>query len=538
MFHVNRSLRGIELTAVITSVSLFLRFPGVFGFSPLIEIIWLYLLCGVLILFEIRREKPRFNAICFLSALAMTASFFACFILHSHSLSTTPLKFLGSFLVFLAFYLLFWAFSRLNLTSFRSLDPGRHLRGGELVLLCAVYLLILFICYRYAFPYVKSGDTTSQWNQIHGIEPYTTIHAIGHTIFLKVLLSVWASYIFVILVHIASLTALYLFLSDYAYTKGIPPWFSCLLCSLALIWTIAATEAYFAPWKDTPAAICLCLVSLLIARHLDGAGLTVPQALLLGIVLAWCALFRLNGLIAVLVCGMFFLLSFLKRQQGRQLAAFLLGLTVSFGSVSLYSSLMLHPASPENGFALQVLGSGIAAVVHDDPITDSEREEIDSLLPIDWMQSHYTDMYSKRGLFWDRDLCARIQEDPTLAIMNNDFVLHLGDHKLEVIQLYFRLLPHHFRTMFFDALGSFSLIWSQETPLFVTNPLFWAALIAVLACQIHLPLYKWAVFLPCICNTISIMLATATNERRYMLPSFLIAPFYIIYLIEQAPQRE
>ena len=538
MLPPNQSRRGVELAAVIISVSLFLRFPGAFGFSPLLEIVWLYLLCGVLIVSQLRREKPQFNAICFLSAAAMAVSFFACFILHSHTLSTTALKFLGAFLVFLAFYLLFWAFFHLDLTAFRLRTPGRHLRGGELVLLGAVYLLILLICYRFAFPYIRSGDTTSQWNQIHGIEPYTTIHAIGHTIFLKVLLSVWDSYIFVILVHIAALTALYLCLSDYACTKGIQPWFSCLLCSLALIWTIAATEAYFAPWKDTPAAICLCLVSLLTARHLDGAGLTVPRALLLGIALAWCALFRLNGLIAVLVCGLFFLLSFLKRRQGRQLAAFLLGLTVSFGSVSLYSSLVLHPASPENGFALQVLGSGIAAVVHDDPITDSEREEIDSLLPIDWMQSHYTNIYSKRSLFWDRDLCARILEDPTLAIMNNDFVLHLGDHKLEVIQLYFRLLPHHFRTMFFDALGSCSLIWSQETPLFVTNPLFWAALIAVLACQSHLPLYKCAVFLPCICNTISIMLATATNERRYMLPSFLIAPFYCMYLVEQAPQQK
>ena len=400
-----------------------------------------------------------------------------------------------------------------------------------LLTLTVVFAAVLLLPYRFYAPYGLSGDTVSQWDQIHGRVPYNTIHAIGHTIFLKLLLSLWDSYVVVIVAHLAGILCLYLEYAVFFYRRGLAFPYLALVLTLGLIWCAKATDAWFYPWKDTPAALCLCIVTVLTAKYVEEERLSVPASVLLGAALAWCFLFRLNGVIALLVCGGVFLVAFVRRRQFPQLAAALLAMAISLGGVSLYSQTVLKPERYPNGFALQLFGSAIAAVVHEDDLSPDELEEIDSLLPVDWMRDLYVDARQKRPLLWEQDDSPAIAENPNLSILNNDFILRMGKNKAAVVGLFLRLLPGHFPTMARDILGSMAIIWLQETLFFLTNHIFWLVTVGFLAVRRRLPLLEWLVFLPCACNAFSIMISTATNEIRYLLPTFMAAPFFLLYLV-------
>ena len=299
---------------------------------------------------------------------------------------------------------------------------------------------------------------------------------------------------------------------------------------MGLIWTNAATDAYFYPWKDTPAALCLGVTTLLMARLTETRPLRLWEALLLGTALAWCCLFRLNGLVALLICGVCCLALLWKRRCPRQLAAMLLAAAVSLGGVGLYSSLVLRPEKMDNGFALQIFGASIAAAVHEDAMTQEELDEIGQVLPVDWMREKYGDPRNKRALLWDDSGSERIAAQPSLEILNNDFVIRMGENKAAVIRLFFQLLPGHFPTMARDLLCSMAIVWMQDSLFFPACHLFWAAALGSLALRRRLRLPDWLPFLPCVCNTLSIMISTATDEIRYLLPTFLMAPVFLLYL--------
>lgn len=532
----------LRVFAVVVAVSLVLRMFVPSRLADPLEILWLFLLCGAYLLTGCRGPRGlrvSFSWSCFLAAAAMTVSTFFSFVIASHMLSTPLRKAAATLLVFCAYFLLFSSLAQRDLTSrFGPQERGQHLRPRTLLALAALFSLIVLLPYRFYAPYGISGDTVSQWDQIHGLVPYNTIHAIGHTIFLKLLLSLWDNYAVVVLFHLLALVCLYLVFADFFYRRGLALPYIALVLSLALIWGFKATDAWYYPWKDTPAALCLCIVTLLAAKYVDAGRLSVPAAALLGFALAWCFLFRLNGIIALVVCGAVFLVSFARRRHFRQLTAALLAMAVSIGGISLYAQTALHPERYQNGFALQLFGSAIAAVVHEDDLSADELQEIDQLLPVDWMQDLYVDARQKRPLLWEQDDSPAIAANPDLSILNNDFVIRMGENKAGVIRLFLRLLPTHFPTMARDILGSMAIIWMQETLFFITNHIFWLVTIVFLAFRKRLPLREWLVFLPCACNAFSIMISTATNEIRYLLPTFMAAPFFVMYLVWRAgPDR-
>ena len=62
-------------------------------------------------------------------------------------------------------------------------------------------------------------------------------------------------------------------------------------------------------------------------------------------------------------------------------------------------------------------------------LTSSEMEEIDQVLPVDWMQEKYTNGRLKLALLWDSDNSKIIAEHPTMEILNNDFVIRMGENR-------------------------------------------------------------------------------------------------------------
>ena len=291
-----------------------------------------------------------------------------------------------------------------------------------------------------------------------------------------------------------------------------------------------------------------CAVAWLCVNGLPapgGSGMTeeekplgVGHAILLGAALAWSFLFRLNGIIALVVCGICCSVLLLKRHGIRQLMAMLLTIAISVSGISLYSTLVLRPEKMDNGFALQVFGSAIAAVVQEGELTPSELEEIDQVLPVAWMQEKYQDSYNKRPLLWDSDGAEQIAENPSLSILNNSFIIRMGENKAGVIRLFFRLLPKHFSTMARDILGSMAIVWRLNDLFFAASHVFWAVTLFGAIVSLRLRGTELLPFLPCVCNTLSVMAATATDEIRYLLPSFLLAPFFILYLIWKRRQKE
>lgn len=432
----------------------------------------------------------------------------------------------------LYFYFLFSSLSRFPWQTFfpRQARPGKA-KPTQIIFLAAVLLFVLAILYKPFFPYRQSPDTVNQWKQIHGLLQYNKIHAIGHTIFLKAILSVWDNYTCVIIVHILSIILLYLLFAAYFLSKGMNIKTIAFIYGLSLLWTRQSTFAFFYPWKDLPASVCIGLITFFIVYFQDKKSLTAAEAFFLGLALAWCALFRLNGIIAAVICGLVFSVLLWRRALFRQLCAMALAIVLSVAGVAAYSSLVLKPADYENGFSIQVFGSGIAAVAANDHLLPKEEADISAYLPLEWMQAHYPSFLEKKELIWEPDESEQIMQDPELSIFNNEFVMKLGENKKEVILLYLRLLPRHFPTMLKDIAGSVKMVWILDDPFFPCCHSFLVMALLVLLVRSRLHFRDMLIFLPCLCNTVSIMISTITNEIRYLLPTFLLFPIFLCFLL-------
>jgi len=428
------------------------------------------------------------------------------------------------------FYFLFLS-SRSAWFSLR-LSPERNFRllGLRIAGFAGIYSVIFLLLYLPNFPYLSSSDTLNQWQQIHGQLPYNRIHAIGHTILLKAILSIHDNYSAVIIFHIIAVILVYLLFSGYFHSKGIYFAAIAFVFSMALYSTCRFVPAYFYPWKDTAAAVCLSLICFGIIKSLENQRIGLVLSVIVGISLAGCTIFRLNGIIALIICGLYFVLSFIKRGYYKQLIAMIISMVLSFTLVNTYAERVLQPVEYENGFSIQVFGSGIAAMVKSGELNAEELEEIDKLISVDWMEENYESNIYKLPLIWYPDSCGEISENEELQLFNNKFVLDMGKNKWDIVSLYFRLMPRHFMVCVRDVLGSLQMMWSTS-PVFLYSYAFVVLLLLYLSIKARLRLRDYAVFLPSACNTFSVMISTITNEKRYLLPTFMLMPVYFMYVL-------
>ena len=429
-------------------------------------------------------------------------------------------------------WLLFFTLSRDAGLFSRALEGERRRpRPADWLLLSAFLLVILIALYIREYPNMDTPDTKNQWDQIHGVISYHKIHSIGHTIFLKALLSLWDDYRIVIAVHILGVIGLYLLFASWFCAKGIPIKTVALTEGLCLLWTHSANKEIFSPAKDLPAALCLGLITFFLLRLQDKDRLSCGEAFALGLALAWAALLRMNGIVAAGVCGLYFLVKLWRRSLFRPICSLLLAVVLSVAGVKSYTDLVLKPKEFENGFAIQVFASGIASVAVHDQLSPEEEAAVSELLSVDWMKETYINSLYKQRMIWMPNGSERIAVDPDLEIFNNDFVLALGANKKAVVLLYLKLLPRHLPLMVRDFLGNIKLIWAIDKPSLTSNQVFLTALVLVLALRLRLKLRDLLIFLPCVCNVLSICISTITNEIRYLLPSFLLLPFFLLYLL-------
>ena len=305
---------------------------------------------------------------------------------------------------------------------FQPEEPGGNARTTALLTGLGAALLLTAFWLLFFYPYGNTADSENQWMQVHGQIPYSDIHSIGHTLFLGLLLKLSDSFVTVVAVQIVLAALVWgLFAHDFARRRVHGAFLAVLLAGF--LTPAAAIDAWCYPLKDAPYTVCVALLTWLLMRYLDrDHRLTVREGIALGVLLALIYEFRKNGVVLLLFVGLYFLVELLRRKAWKPLVSAALALALVLGGVYAYAYGVLKTESPPNGWGVQVFGTGLVAMAEDGTATPEELAQIRELVPLDWALEEYRP-WDLRGMLWHSDHDPRIEEDPSLAVFNNGFVL-------------------------------------------------------------------------------------------------------------------
>ncbi|NLG25675.1 MAG: hypothetical protein GX558_09990, partial [Clostridiales bacterium] len=411
--------------------------------------------------------------------------------------------------------------------------PAPHLSAGWVfALVAALSALGLGLHWSLRFPASNAIDTAYQWDQVHGLLPYTDLHTPGHTVLLKALYALWDSPASAVGAHIAALATLQGCFAVYLYRRGAHlGW----LLALSALFTACSdpTKWYFYPGKDIPYTACLAGITYLLMRSREpGFRFGWWRAAGLGALLAFSVLFRYNGIVPVALCGLYFAVYFMRRRQAGRLVALALAAGICALSVNAYAYRALNMARVKNGFAVQTFGAGIAAVVaQEGEMTPQQLARIGNALPISWMREHYKPWATKQ-LVWKRE--PSVESHPIDQGCNNCFVLAMGDRPAEVVGIYLSLLPRNAGLLLKELARNTTVVWSARNAGGAFSIPLLTLTLAIIACA------AWSrrtarrhivVFLPVAANLLSIAASTVTNEYRYLLPTFTLFWPLAIYIV-------
>ncbi|MBR1471703.1 MAG: hypothetical protein IJ600_08690 [Lachnospiraceae bacterium] len=455
---------------------------------------------------------------------------------------STGLTWCAILLLFVCSMFLFPALKKAIAALPRALGRCELLKGHPYPAAVFVFLYALAamgLFWRHFFPYGYSPDVLNQLDQIHGVIAYSDVHAIGHTLFLKALLSIWDDLGFVVAVQLVMVAFLFALMTAYFTKKGIPFTFCLLLTGIFHI-SCAVLKPYVTPWKDTPYLFCVGLLSWLLMRRQEEGEEKGWIAVLMGLALAGILLFRLNGIVIFLFTGICLFLDAVRNKRRKTLLLTFSAFVFLFGGVQFYAYRVLHTQSPVNGFSVQVFGTAIAAAVMDGRMTEEEYAAVTEQLPAAWIEEKYRD-WQLGDLLWGSDYTPLIEDDPDMEVFNNTFVVSMGAHKKEVIALYFQLLPRHWLTYLKNIVQGTRIIWGHEgfsKAVLVFDHVALVMYLYLAGSVFIKPLTGakgwWLPFMPAVMNTLSIAISTVTNEERYLLPMFALWPMLFCYILSHA----
>ena len=129
-------------------------------------------------------------------------------------------------------------------------------------LIIFVYSFVSLVIYWVrTFPCIISPDAINQWEQIHSGQ-YNDIHPMGHTIFLKWLLSIYDNFAIVILVQVIMFSVMFACYAYYFSKKKIRLSYQLLLVSIFTS-GFCSIGAYTVPLKDAPYTFCAGMLILM-----------------------------------------------------------------------------------------------------------------------------------------------------------------------------------------------------------------------------------------------------------------------------------
>lgn len=496
----------------------------------------IFMLCFLAIaalppLFKKKNRRFRLSA-CLLAALQGVASLsYFCNASDLHPLVIA----LGAFAVALFSYVLFLGlFAR-----FAALPLQQPSGGGFRVMIYVMALTLFALCLVWTdvFPAdLGAPDTVNQLMQVDGTIPYSNVHTVAHTLLLALVRAVDPSLGLLMVLYYLAIAFLYGLFGRLAFERGVP--FAVIVVAFVPFLMPKLTSAlYTQPLKDLPYSFCIGVVTYLMIRFLESGSLKRGQAIALGVCLAFSTLFRYNGIIVSIAVGVFFLIAYLKKRQFVSLLCSVAAAVVCVAGVGVVSRSVLHAETPENGFSMQIFGTGIAAVLaNDGNVTSEQAAELEEILPVDWMVEHY-EKWNARGLVWTQDFSSDpngLFADQSMQVFNNSFIVSLGTHRWEVVRLYAQLfLQNPLICLRELAYGSFA-VWGWRTEsiqFYYTNVFLLSALLLAMFARIRRVERRrfWLAMLPVLCNVVSILISTVTNEIRYLMPTFLLAPVLLLY---------
>ncbi len=395
----------------------------------------------------------------------------------------------------------------------------------------AVFISLSLFWLSQYYPSGISPDTVNQWEQIHGILPFTDIHAPFHTLLLKCLLKIRDGYDIVILFQIFLISLLAGLFSKYFYEKGInSQWL--LIANIIFSFSIMSTY-YMYPYKDIPYTFVLGIITYLLMRLTDDFKPKIIYGVLWGGLLTVCYYLRYNGIVCAVFLAIYLICIFIKKRYFKPLISFVASLAVLSIGVYFIIYNVMGCEHKENGFSLQVFGSGISAVVaQDGNISEEELQRVDEILGIDWIKAHYN-RWQMKDLIWtpETDDPDGFFEEHSNEVYNNFFVVGMGTHKMEVIKLYFSLFIKNPLICMKDFFYNTYQIWGYMgvfSNVFLTIILLSSFLVFWRGKQIKM---NWIVFVPILLNVLSIAVSTITKELRYLLPTVTLFPPLLFYVI-------
>ncbi len=433
-----------------------------------------------------------------------------------------------------------------------------------------IFMLEMTIFFYYimaSYPAAISTDSKTQLNQVLGLEKMSDAHSALHTLFIKwvTMDGEWlVAFPIVQSICISILSALILgCLHRTRISKKVLIVFACMQA-------LAINNGIYVAiiWKDILYSYCLLWLTYLLFRFESDIKYIGKKRNLLALVLALSLtyLLRHNGLVVLIgaIC-MLILWGWFRKEIKYFIAVLVSLLTISFVREVIYPSLGVE--------TVNVASSGVSSVLHgivyvgiSGDVPKETEEFLEGFMPLsEWKQCYSP--YSANELFMS-DIA--VTNDVLGKLANSDTV--------EMIREYLRVLFHNPLRLIEDRLYGIDILWNIaqnngynwrtanntyelgvienemgwyrcnnvltnvikeyykiSTDYKLLDAIFWRAgiwnsclLFLICYCCIKKNMY-WSIFLPVFCNIISLGLAMAWQDYRYVYFINLCVPYILLF---------
>lgn len=387
-------------------------------------------------------------------------------------------------------------------------------------------------------------DYANQLGQVQGTVPLNDVHTLAHTFI------IWlfrGDHNALVTAQFLALGALVCLFAAWLWRRGMPPF---AVSAVLFIFTLnaSALSLFQIGTKDPPYGLCMGLALYFMARFIAGdLAWKWYHRLAFGVTLAGCGLLRYNGYAFVLVCLIWLaVLSFVRRRrEGFSVVAAALAtvLVFNFCAYNIAGAVKMP-----SGVSMQVPATAIAILLHDGVLTPEQEARARELMAVDCAVKaidefdidHYN---STKRIWWHRDLLTYVptasdekfaplldQDIQLIDPLNNLFVMSVAENKAGVVALYLELFFQHpvacLRQIAENQTAAWN--WGAQSPM---SHLFYLCLMLMgfAALGLRRLARTWPLMLPVLCNLGSVLIASATNEDRYLLPTYLLATVSVLF---------
>ena len=393
---------------------------------------------------------------------------------------------------------------------------------------------------------VENGtlDYAYQLGQVQGTIPLNDVHTLAHTFI------IWlfrGNHNALVTAQFLALGGLVCLFAAWLYHRGLPPF---AVSAVLFIFTLnaSASSLFQIGTKDPPYGLCMGLALYFMARFIAGdLGWKWYHRLAFGVSLAGCGLLRYNGYAFVLVCLVWLVVLSILRRKWTSLSIVAAPLaTLLIFNFCAYN--IAGAVKVPNGFSLQVPATGIVVLMHDDVLTEEQQVRARELMAVDCalqaIDEFDIEQYnSAKRILWHRDLLTYVpsadeekfaplldQDIQLIDPLNNLFVLSVAENKAGIVALYLELFFQHpvacLRQIAENQTAAWN--WGAQSPM---SHLFYLCLMLMgfAALGLRRLAHTWPLTLPVLCNLGSVLIASATNEDRYLLPTYLLAAVSVLF---------